>query len=99
MAQAVRMLRPGGRIVTTGLGEQPSAVTFNTVVLKEAQIIGSRVTLGEFPRAIRLLARGLLHPDLLITHQMALGDIAAAFDKVDQEDPGTLKVVLNVQEA
>jgi threonine dehydrogenase-like Zn-dependent dehydrogenase len=85
--------------VTTGLGEQLSAVDFKTVVLKEAQIIGSRVTLGEFRRAIRLLARGLLHPELLITHQMALRDITAAFEKADQEDPGTLKVVLNIQEA
>jgi L-gulonate 5-dehydrogenase len=99
LAQAVRMIRPGGRIVTTGLGEQLSAVHFKTVVLKEAQIIGSRVTLGEFPRAIRLLAKGLLHPELLITHQMALRNIAAAFGKVDQEDPSTLKVVLNIQEA
>jgi 2-desacetyl-2-hydroxyethyl bacteriochlorophyllide A dehydrogenase len=99
LAQAVKMLRSGGRIVTTGLGEPLSAVDFKTLVLKEALIIGSRVTLGEFPRAIRLLARGLLHPELLITHQMALRDIAAAFDKVDQEDPGTLKVVLNIQEA
>ncbi len=99
MSQAVKMLRPGGRIVTTGLGEQLSAVDFKTVVLKEAEIIGSRVTLGEFRRAIRLLAKGLLHPELLITHQMPLRDITAAFDKVDQEDPGTLKVVLNVQEA
>jgi 2-desacetyl-2-hydroxyethyl bacteriochlorophyllide A dehydrogenase len=99
IAQAVKMLRPGGRIVTTGLGEQLSAVHFKTLVLKEARIIGSRVTLGEFPRAIRLLARGLLHPELLITHHMALRDIAAAFDRVDREDPAMLKVVLNVGEA
>ena len=99
LAQAVKMLRPGGRIVTTGLGEQLSAVHFKTLVLKEGQILGSRVTLGEFPRAIRLLAKGLLHPELLITHVMALRDIAAAFDRVDREDPDTLKVVVNVQEA
>jgi L-gulonate 5-dehydrogenase len=99
LAQAVKMLRPGGRIVTTGLGEQLSAVHFKTLVLKEAQIIGSRVTLGEFPRGIRLLARGLLHPELLITHQMALRDVASAFAQVDREDPGTIKVVLDVQEA
>jgi L-gulonate 5-dehydrogenase len=99
LAQAVRMIRAGGRIVTTGLGDQLSAVHFKTFVLKEAQIIASRVTLGEFPRAMRLMARGLLHPELLITHQMALRDIRAAFDQVDQEDPSTLKVVLNVQEA
>ena len=99
MAQAVHMIRNGGRVVTAGLGEQLSAVHFKTLVIKEAQIIASRVTLGEFPRAIRLLAKGLLHPELLVTHQMALGEITAAFDKVDQEDPDTIKVVLNVQDA
>ena len=98
LAQAVKMIRNGGRIVTAGLGEQLSAVHFKTLVLKEAQIIASRVTLGEFPRAIQLMAKGLLHPELLVTHQMALGEITAAFDKVDQEDPRTIKVVLNVQD-
>lgn len=80
------------------MGEQLSAVHFKTLVLKEAEIIASRVTRGEFPRAIRLLAKGLLHPELLITDQMALSDAAAAFEQVDREDPSTIKVVLNVQE-
>jgi 2-desacetyl-2-hydroxyethyl bacteriochlorophyllide A dehydrogenase len=97
LAQAVKMIRAGGRIVTAGLGEQLSAVHFKTLVLKEAEIIASRVTLGEFRRAIRMLARGLLHPELLITHQMALRDVTAAFDRVDRDDPATLKIVLNVQ--
>jgi threonine dehydrogenase-like Zn-dependent dehydrogenase len=99
LAQAVKMIRNGGRIVAAGLGEQLSAVHFKTLVLKEAQIIASRVTLGEFPRAIQLLAKGLLHPELLVTDQMALGEITAAFDKVDQEGPDTIKVVVNVQDA
>ena len=98
LAQAVKMIRTGGRIVTAGLGEQLSAVHFKTLVIKEAQIIASRVTLGEFSRAIRLMAKGLLHPDLLVTHQMAMRDVTTAFEKVDQEDPSTLKVVLNVLE-
>ena len=93
------MIRTGGRVVTTGLGEQLSAVHFKTLVMKEAEIIASRVTRGEFPRAIRMLAKGLLHPDLLVTDQMGLRDIAAAFEQVDREEPSTLKVVLNVQEA
>lgn len=98
LAQAVKMIRTAGRIVAMGLSEQLSAVHFKTLVLKEAQIIASRVTLGEFPRAIRLMAKGLLHPELLVTDQMAMRDVAAAFEKVDQEDPSTIKVVLNVQE-
>jgi len=98
LAQAVQMIRCGGRIVTAGLGEQMSAVHFKTLVLKEAEIIASRVTLGEFSQAIRLLAKGLLHPELLITHQMPLREVAAAFSQVDNEEPHTLKVVLDVQQ-
>ena len=97
LAQAVRMIRNGGRIVTAGLGEQTTAVHFKTLFLKEAEIIASRVTLGEFPRAMRLMARGLLHPDLLITHQVPLAGVTGAFQQVDSQDPETLKVVLDLQ--
>jgi L-gulonate 5-dehydrogenase len=99
LAQAVDMIRTAGRVVTTGLGDQPSAVRFKTLVLKEAKIIASRVTRGEFPRAIRLLSRGLLHPELLITDRMALREIDAAFAQVDREEGETLKVVLDVRDA
>jgi 2-desacetyl-2-hydroxyethyl bacteriochlorophyllide A dehydrogenase len=96
LAQAVMMIRSGGRIVTTGLGEQLSALHFKTLVLKEAQIIASRVTCGEFPRAIQMMSRGLLHPDLLITDVMPLENITAAFAQVDREDPETIKIVLEI---
>ncbi len=99
LGQAVRMIRNGGRIVTAGLGEQHSPVHFKTLVLKEGQLIASRVTRGEFPRAIRMLSRGLLHPDLLITDRLPLREAASAFGKVDREDPGTIKIVLDVHAA
>jgi hypothetical protein len=69
-------------------------VHFQTMVIKEAQISASRVTLGEFPRALRLMSKGLLHPELLVTDRMALRDITEAFAKVDRDDPGTIKAVL-----
>lgn len=96
MAQAVRMIRSGGRVVTTGLGEQLSAVHFKTLVLKEANIIASRVTRGEFPRALRMMSRGLLHPELLITGVRPLDDITAAFAQVEREEPETIKIVLEL---
>ena len=96
LAQAVKMIRNGGRIVTTGLGEQLTAIHFKILVLKEAQIIASRVTRGEFPRAIQMMSLGLLHPDLLITDVLPLEDITAAFAKVDCEDPETIKIVLEI---
>jgi len=97
LAQAVKMIRNGGRIVTAGLGEQLSSVHFKTLVIKEAHIIASRVTCGEFPRAIQMMSRNLLHPDLLITDVIPLGTIDEAFKKVDQEYPETIKVVLDIK--
>jgi threonine dehydrogenase-like Zn-dependent dehydrogenase len=97
LGQAVRMVRTAGRIVTAGLGDAPAAVHFKTLVLKEAQIIASRVTLGEFPRALRLLGKGLLHPELLITDQIPMREVGAAFQRLDREEPETVKMVLDVQ--
>lgn len=97
LAQAVKAIRNGGRIVTAGLGEQLSNVHFKTLVIKEAEIIATRVTRGEFPQAIRILSKGLLHPELLITHKMALKDITKAFSMVEKEEPSTIKVVLDIQ--
>lgn len=97
LAQAVKMIRNGGRIVTAGLGEQLTPVHFKTLVIKEADIIATRVTQGEFPRAIHLMSKGLLHPDLLITEQRPLREISEAFQKVDREDPETIKIVLDIQ--
>jgi 2-desacetyl-2-hydroxyethyl bacteriochlorophyllide A dehydrogenase len=97
LAQAVKMVRNGGRIVTAGLGEDPTSVHFKTLVIKEAQIIASRVTLGEFPQAIHMLGKGLLHPEWMITDQLPLRDVAKAFERLDAEDPKMLKMVLDVQ--
>ena len=97
LQQAARMVRSGGRIVTVGMGDQFSAVHFKTLVLKEALLIASRVTCGEFPRAIRIMAKGLLHPELLVTHKMTMREVAAAFAKVDREEPETIKIVLDIQ--
>ena len=98
LAQAIKMIRNGGRIVTAGLGEQFSTVHFKTLVLKEAQIIASRVTRGEFPRAIQMMSRGLLHPDLLITGVQPLGGITHAFEQVDRNAPDTIKIVLDIKD-
>jgi (R,R)-butanediol dehydrogenase/meso-butanediol dehydrogenase/diacetyl reductase len=99
LAQAVKMIRNAGRIVTAGLGEQLSALHFKTLVLKEAQVIASRVTCGEFPRALRLMAKNLLHPELLVTHRIPLAEVTAAFEMVDRENPDVIKVVLNIVNA
>ncbi|MBP8303370.1 MAG: alcohol dehydrogenase catalytic domain-containing protein [Phycisphaerae bacterium] len=99
LGQAVQMIRTAGRVVTAGMANQASTLLFKTLVVKEAQIIASRVTLGEFPRAMHLMSKGLVHPEILVTDVMPLRDISAAFRKVDADEPSTIKVVLDLQQA
>jgi 2-desacetyl-2-hydroxyethyl bacteriochlorophyllide A dehydrogenase len=96
LSQAVKMIRSGGRVVTAGLGEQKSAIFFKDLVLKEAQIIASRVSRGEFPRAIHMMSQGLLHPEILVTNKMALEEITEAFNLVNRERSDTIKVILEI---
>jgi threonine dehydrogenase-like Zn-dependent dehydrogenase len=42
------------------------------------------------------MSRGLLHPEYLITDIMPLDAITSAFELVDQEEPETIKVVLEI---
>ena len=73
-------------------------VEMKTLVLKEAEIIASRTSLGEMSRALTLLANGILHPDLLITDEVPLRDITAAFAKLDREAAETIKLVVDVRD-
>lgn len=54
------------------------------------------VTAGEFSRALRLLDRGMLHPELLITNESPIEEVAEAFAKVDAQAPEVIKIVLHL---
>ena len=91
---AAESIRNGGRVLVLGqgLGEQP--VAWRSFVWKEAEIIASRVSRGEFPRAIELVASGRLPIDRLVTHELGLGEAPAAFRLLDENRPGTVKILL-----
>jgi 2-desacetyl-2-hydroxyethyl bacteriochlorophyllide A dehydrogenase len=94
MAQAVEMVRNGGRITVLGQGNESCPIAFKPFVWKEAEIVASRVSRGEFPRAVRLVAEGRLHPAELITHRMPIGSVQEAFERSDAREKGMIKVLL-----
>jgi threonine dehydrogenase-like Zn-dependent dehydrogenase len=96
MTQAVEMMRSAGRVIVMGQGPDAARILFKPFVLREGEIIASRVNAGEFPRAIRFMAQGRYHPDLLITHRMSLDDAPRGFRLMDEGVNGALKVVLKV---
>lgn len=89
---ALDLVRPGGRVVLTGLPHDPTPVAFFSVVRREVTIIGSMIYRDEFPEAIRLLGDGAVQPEPLLTHRFRLAEIDRAF--AAHEDPASIKVAV-----
>lgn len=90
--QALALVRPGGRVVLTGLPHEPTPVSFFTVVRREITIAGSMIYQDEFPEAVRLLAQGSVRGRPLITHRFPLEAIREAFGA--HRDPASIKVAI-----
>jgi threonine dehydrogenase-like Zn-dependent dehydrogenase len=98
VAQAMSMVRSGGRVVVLGQGPDPYPVFWKPFVWKEAELITSRVTLGEFPRAIAMMERGLLHPDLVVTHELPIERAGEAYEIANDPSAGAVKILIKVAE-
>jgi len=99
MTEAAEMVRSAGRVVVLGQGPDEAPVFWRSFVWKEAEIVASRVTLGEFPRTLRMLGRGRLHPELIVTHELPLGEVAEAFELMLDPEAGAIKVLLKIPQA
>lgn len=89
---ALDIVRPGGRIVLTGLPHEPTPVAFFSVVRREVTLIGSMIYQDEFGEAMRLVAAGEVRTTPLITHRVPLQDIGRAF--AVHEEPTAIKVAV-----
>jgi L-iditol 2-dehydrogenase len=89
---ALEIVRPGGRVVLTGLPHEPTPVSFFSVVRREVTITGSMIYQDEFVEAMRLVAAGQVRTAPLITHRFPLADIARAF--AVHEEPTAIKIAV-----
>lgn len=79
VAYALELVRPGGRVVLTGLPHQTSMVDWFSVVRREITIVGSMIYQDEFAEALRLLETRTVRTEPLVTHRFPLREIGAAF--------------------
>jgi len=97
VAQAVEMIRNGGRITLLGQGPHSYGAHWKTFVWKEATLRASRVSKGEFPRVVAAMAAGRYNTELMVSAEYPLSDTAEAFALVDREPPDVLKVLVRVE--
>jgi 2-desacetyl-2-hydroxyethyl bacteriochlorophyllide A dehydrogenase len=94
VTHALELVRPGGRVVLTGLPHEPTSLSFFSVVRREVTLIGSMIYQNEFPEALRLVEGGAVRTAPLITHRFGLDRIDEAF--AAHADPSSIKVALEI---
>jgi 2-desacetyl-2-hydroxyethyl bacteriochlorophyllide A dehydrogenase len=92
VSHALALVRPGGRVVLTGLPHEPTPVEFFSVVRREITITGSMIYQDEFPEAMRLVGAGTVRTRPLITHRFGLDEINRAF--AVHREPASIKVAV-----
>jgi threonine dehydrogenase-like Zn-dependent dehydrogenase len=91
----IQSLVGGGTICVLGLGNEPVPILFKELIWKEAKIVSSRVSHGEFAEAIELLSRGLLKPEALISQVLHGSQTQKGFEILEENPADNIKILLD----
>ncbi len=97
VALCVDVIRGAGTLCVLGLGDDPVPLIMKNLIWKDARLVTSRVSHGEFALSIDHLTKGLLKPDMLISATFKASQAQKAFDLVEQHPAQYLKVLLEME--
>jgi len=95
---AIQSIRGGGRVCVLGLTDDPAPVVFKELIWKEASIVASRVSHGEYPTIIDQFGKGALKPEVLITSIVPGEQVQEAFEKLEKDPENYLKILLQFRD-
>ena len=92
----VQSIRGAGTVCVLGLGNDPAPVLFKELIWKEAKIVASRVSHGEFAETIEHLGKGSLKPDAMITGTLPASETEKGFRMLETHKADHLKILLDL---
>jgi 2-desacetyl-2-hydroxyethyl bacteriochlorophyllide A dehydrogenase len=92
----INAIKGGGKVCVLGLSDHPAEILMKELIWKEARIIASRVSHGEFSKAIEALDKGTLNPDKMITGIMNIEEAQKGFELLENNPSKHLKILLKV---
>jgi len=97
LAEAIELVRLGGRILPFGIYTQTKGeLPFYNLYFKEIQIVNARVAKPEdYPASIDFVRRGVVDLKPLITHTFALTEIDKTLEMLDSGDSNCIKIILD----
>jgi len=94
----INAIKGGGTVCVLGLGDHPAEILMKELIWKEARIVSSRVSHGEFAKAIDALDKKTINPEKMITGILKLEDAQQGFELLESEPGKHLKILLKIPE-
>ena len=94
----IQSIHGAGVVCVLGLADDPVPVIFKELIWREAKIIASRVTHGEFSETIQQMSKKNLKPDILISEKFTLDNTQKAFELLEKEPGKYLKILIKISE-
>lgn len=94
----INAIKGGGTVCVLGLGDHPTEILMKELIWKEAKIVSSRVSHGEFAKAIDALDKKTIHPENMITGILDLKDAQKGFELLESEPGKHLKILLRIED-
>jgi 2-desacetyl-2-hydroxyethyl bacteriochlorophyllide A dehydrogenase len=95
MAQSLRRVAFGGRLVFVGLTSDPVALDDALFHQREVTVLASRNSVGQFPRIISMLEEGTIRIDDWITDHLSLLDLPSEFEMLIDR-PHLIKAIVDM---
>ncbi len=91
----IQSIRGAGTVCVLGLADEPAPLFLKELIWKEAKIVASRVSHGEFKEAIENIEAGNLKPEKLITGILHASKANEAFAALEKDPANNLKIILD----
>jgi len=96
-AQAIRAVRPGGRVGVLGYyGDELAEIRPSDIMMRDLEVLGSVCPTGAWDAALALISDGRVNAEALITHTFPLERFAEAYDIARCGREGAVKVMLEL---
>ena len=92
----IQIIRGAGTVCVLGLSNEFVPILMKDLIWREAKIVASRNSHGEFAEVITALAHKKLSPEALITGTMAAAEAQSAFETLKQNPDKHLKILLEL---
>ena len=91
---ALSSLRKGGSLILVGNISPEISLPLQSIVTREVRLFGSCASQGEYPACLKMMMRGSINVEALISKIAPLAEGATWFRRLYEKEAGLMKVIL-----